>query len=100
MKLSTDDKKDFFMEINLLYRCGPTASDREDNLFQSSESPEHIRISQQTGGQDCGVFAMAVSTDPSLYGPLLLSNVINLHALRLYLSGCFEKGTLSLFPQL
>ncbi len=71
------------------------------NLFPLSESLEPIRISQQTGGQDCGVFAIAVSTALA-YGqyPETLKFDQPGSALRLYLSGCFEKGTLSLFPEI
>ena len=32
------------------------------NLFPSSASTELVRINRQTGGQDCGVFAIALST--------------------------------------
>lgn len=69
------------------------------NLFPSSPSIELVRINGQTGGKDCGVFAIALST-AILNGKDPSSIKFNQLALRPHLIDCLEKGKLSPFPTL
>lgn len=67
------------------------------NIFNGSNAKELVPIHRQTGGRDCGVYAIAISTalafshDPSKIR-------FNQPAMRLHLIRCLELGKFSLFP--
>lgn len=67
------------------------------NLFQSSSSTELVKINRQTGGRDCGVYAIAISTALAFHhDPSLIK--FDQPAMRPHLVACLEKGTFSPFP--
>lgn len=69
------------------------------NIFPSSASPEIIQINRQTGGVDCGVFAIAISTALAFYqDPSGIK--FDQPAMRPHLVRCLEKGKLTLFPSI
>lgn len=67
------------------------------NIFQTSTSKELVPIQRQTGGRDCGVYAIAIATalafnlDPSKIK-------FKQSAMRPHLIKCLEIGTVSPFP--
>ena len=66
------------------------------NLFES-ESHVLAPTNKQTGGQDCGVYAIAMSTALAHYeDPTVLR--FDQPSLRPHLITCIEKGEFSLFP--
>ena len=66
-------------------------------FFPTSTSAELVKISRQTGGEDCGVFAVAIATALALHrNPAAIT--FDQPAMWSHLVACFEKGTFSLFP--
>ena len=69
------------------------------NLFQTSTSTELVLINRQTGGRDCAVYAIAISTALSFrQDPTAIK--FDQPAMRSHLVACFEKGTFSPFPMI
>ena len=67
------------------------------NFFPTSTSAELVEINRQTGGEDCGVFAIAIATALAFSkNPVAIT--FNQPTMRSHLVACFEKGTFSLFP--
>ena len=69
------------------------------NVYQSLTSAELVRIHRQTGGQDCGVYAISISTALAFgHDPATIK--FDQPAMRAHLIACMEKGTFSLFPSI
>ena len=67
------------------------------NLFPTLTSAELVEISRQTGGEDCGVFAIAIATALAFHrNPAAIT--FDQPTMQSHLVECFEKGTFSLFP--
>ena len=94
--LSTDDR---VLVYDSLYR---TLDQPTENIISNSVSPaatitELVQVNRQTGGLDCGVFAVAISTALAFQqNPAVIK--FDQPALRPHLVACFEKRQFSPFP--
>ena len=67
------------------------------NLFPCSSSIELVKINRQTGGKDCGLYAIAVSTALAFHhDPSAIK--FDQSSMRPHLVACFEKKVFSPFP--
>ena len=66
-------------------------------LFQSSERLKIAALQKQRGGDDCGLFAIAVATALS-FGVDPSEVAFQQDAMRPHLVKCFEDGLMTLFP--
>ena len=67
------------------------------NIFHESTRKELVPIHRQTGGQDCGVYAIAILTALAFcHDPAKIK--FNQSAMRLHLIKCLEMGAFSPFP--
>ena len=66
------------------------------NQFDSSKLHTIVPTQKQTSGQDCGLFATAISTTLACYKDLSSLKFIQ-PAMRQYLVECMENGSLSPF---
>ena len=86
--------------------CGRLTRDMEIQISQiygdgkpsSSLTYELCPVQQQSGGKDCGLFAIAFATEVAYGGdPVIVS--YQQAEMRSHLLSCFEKGELQLFPR-
>lgn len=93
------DENDAVVVYDSVYRTldQPTKSIISE-LFPAATSIDLVQVSRQTGGLDCGVFAIAISMALALQQD---SAVITFDqpAMRPHLVACFQKRQLSLFTQ-
>ena len=67
------------------------------NLFGSSKSVRSIPISKQMGGQDCGIFAIAIATTLA-FGKDPAPMKFKQSGLRSHLVDCIDAMKMSPFP--
>ena len=93
--LSTDDR---VLVYDSLYRTLDQPTENIiSNLFPAATITELVQVNRQTGGLDCGVFAVAISTALAFHqNPAVIK--FDQPALRPHLVACFEKRQFSPFP--
>ena len=95
--LSTDDR---VLVYDSLYRTLDQPTENIIlNLFPAATITELFQVNRQTGGLDCGVFAVAISTALAFQqNPAVIK--FDQPALRPHLVACFEKRQFSPFPSI
>ena len=95
MVLSTDDR---VLVYDSLYRTLDRPTENIiSNLFPTATIKELVQVNRQTGGLDCGVFAVAISTALAFQqNPAMIK--FDQPAMRPHLVACFEKRQFSPFP--
>ena len=88
MVLSTDDR---VLVYDSLYRTLDRPTENIiSNLFPTATIKELVQVNRQTGGLDCGVFAVAISTALAFQqNPAMIK--FDQPAMRPHLVACFEK---------
>ncbi len=76
--------------------CDNGVVDMYDSIYDGTVMFNFVRMQKQTGGSDCGLFAIAISTaicnglDPTTMTSAMRSHLVN----------CLKNETMTLFPKL